>query len=142
VKRREFISLVGGAVALPISVRAQHQTGTVNRIGYLGSGSAVPLLLDAFRQGLHELGWVEGQNIVIDYRFAEGEYDRLPGLANELVRAASPTPAALAAKNATDTIPIVEIGFDNPVEHGLVASLARPGGNVTGLSYSVGPERN
>jgi putative tryptophan/tyrosine transport system substrate-binding protein len=142
VKRREFISLVGGAVALPISVRAQHQTGKVNRIGYLGSGSAVPLLLDAFRQGLHELGWVEGQNIVIDYRFAEGEYDRLPGLANELVRAASPTPAALAAKNATDTIPIVEIGFDNPVEHGLVASLARPGGNVTGLSYCVGPEWN
>ena len=138
--------LAVAAVASPIGVRAQQQTGKVHRIGYLGSGAAVPHLLQAFRQGLRELGWVEGQNIVIDYRFAEGRYDRLPGLADELVRlkvdviAASPTPAALAAKNAAETIPIVGISFDNPVQHGLVASLARPGGNVTGLSYSVGPE--
>jgi putative ABC transport system substrate-binding protein len=146
MNRRKFIALVGGAVAWPMGVRAQQQTGTVPRIGYLGSGTAAPGLLEAFRQGLRELGWVEGQNILIEYRYAEGQYDRLPGLADELVRlrvdviAASPTPAALAAKNATETIPIVGISFDNPVQHGLVARLARPGGNVTGLSYSVGPE--
>ena len=146
MRRRNFIMLVGAAVALPIGVRAQQQTGKVHRIGYLGSGAAVPHLLEAFRRGLRELGWVEGQNVVIDYRFAEGQYGRLPDFADELVRlkmdviAASPTPAALAAKNATETIPIVGISFDNPVQQGLVASLARPGGNITGLSYSVGPE--
>jgi putative tryptophan/tyrosine transport system substrate-binding protein len=151
MNRRKFIALVGGAVAWPMGVRAQQQPGMVHRIGYLSTGSANPRLanprlLEAFRQGLRELGWVEGQNILVEYRFAEGQSDRLPGLADELVRlkvdviAASPTPAALAAKNATETIPIVGISFDNPVEHGLVASLARPGGNITGLSYSVGPE--
>jgi ABC-type uncharacterized transport system substrate-binding protein len=147
MRRREFITLLGGAAAAwPLAAHAQQQTSKVHRIGYLGAGAAVPLLLEAFEQGLRELGWVEGQNIVIDYRFAEGQYDRLPGLADELIRlkvdviAASPTPAALAAKNATETVPIVGISFDNPVQLGLVASLARPGGNVTGLSYSVGPE--
>src|SRR6266568_2665484 len=146
MRRRQFIALVGSAVAWPIGVRAQQPAGRVHRVGYLGSGTAAPRLLDAFRQGLRELGWAEGQNIIIEYRYAEGQYDRLPDLADELVRlevdiiAASPTPAALAAKNATETIPIVGIGFDNPVQHRLVASLARPGGNVTGLSYSVGPE--
>jgi putative tryptophan/tyrosine transport system substrate-binding protein len=95
---------------------------------------------------MRDLGWIEGQNYRITYQFAEGHYDALPRLASELVRlgvdaiVASPTPAALAAKNATATIPIVGIGFDNPIENGLVASLARPGGNVTGLSYGVGPE--
>jgi len=103
-------------------------------------------LLDAFRQGLRELGWVEGQNIAIEYRFAEGRFDRLPDLAAELVRlkvdiiVAQPTPAAVAAKNATKTIPIVMISVGDPVGLGLIASLARPGGNVTGSSYSVGPE--
>ncbi|GAH36944.1 unnamed protein product, partial [marine sediment metagenome] len=148
MRRRDFITLVGGAVALPTGARAQQQTGKVHRIGYLGFGTATaaPGLLDAFRQGLRELGWVEGQNIVTEYRYAEGQYDLLPGLANELVRlkvdviAASPTPAAVAAKNATETIPIIGISFDNPVQNRLVESLARPGGNVTGLSYSVGPE--
>jgi putative ABC transport system substrate-binding protein len=146
VRRRRFFALLGGAVALPALARAQQQTGKVYRIGYLGTGTIAPSLLEAFRQGLRELGWVEGRNVVIDYRFAEGQADWLPGLAEELVRleadviAASPTPAALAARDATRTIPIVGISFDNPVEHGLVASLARPGGNVTGLSYSVGPE--
>jgi putative tryptophan/tyrosine transport system substrate-binding protein len=112
----------------------------------LGSGTAYPPLQAVFQQGLRALGWVEGQNYEINRRFAEGQYDALPRLADELVGlgvdaiVASPTPAALAAKNATATIPIVGIGFDNPVENGLVASLARPGGNVTGLSYGVGPE--
>ena len=95
---------------------------------------------------MRDLGWIEGQNYWITYQFAEGHYDALPRLAGELVRlgvdaiVAAPTPAALAAKNATATIPIVGTGFDNPIENGLVASLARPGGNVTGLSYGVGPE--
>jgi putative ABC transport system substrate-binding protein len=146
VRRRDLFTLVGSAVAWPVSVRAQPQTGTIRRVGYLGSGAAVPHLLDTLRQGLREFGWVEGQNIVVDYRFAEGQEDHLPALAAELVRlkveviAASPTPAALAAKNATETIAIIGIGFDNPVEHGLVVSLSHPGGNVTGLSYSAGPE--
>ncbi|HEV2056810.1 MAG TPA: ABC transporter substrate-binding protein [Methylomirabilota bacterium] len=103
--------------------------------------------LDAFRQGLRELGWVEGQNIVIDYRYAEGRFDRLPDLAAELVRlkvdiiVAQPLPAAAAAKNATETIPIVMIsGGADPVGLGLIATLARPGGNVTGSSYSAGQE--
>src|ERR1051326_4345403 len=92
------------------------------------------------------MSWHEGQDIVINYQFAAGQGDALPALATELVQiavdviVASPTPAALAAKNATSTIPIVGIGFDNPIERGVVASLAQPGGNVTGVSYSVGPE--
>ncbi len=146
MRRREFMALVGRALAFPVGVRAQQQTGKIHRIGYLGSGTAVPLLLEAFRQGLRELRWVQGQNVAIDYRFAEGQDDRLAALADELVRlkvdvmAVSPTTAALASKNATETIPIVGIGFDNPIQHGLVTSLARPGGNLTGLSYGVGPE--
>jgi len=149
VRRREFIALVGGAIACPMGVRAQQQTGKVARLGYLGPGSpsfSSPFL-DAFRQALRELGWVEGQNIVIDYRFAEGRLDRLPDLAAELVRlkvdiiVASPTPAVAAAKSATKTIPIVIIsGSADPVGLGFIESLAHPGRNVTGLSYSVGPE--
>jgi putative ABC transport system substrate-binding protein len=131
----------------PLGAAAQ-QAGKVPRIGYLaaGSPSGGPHLLEAFRKGLRELGWVEGQNIVIDYRFAEGRFDRLPDLAAELVRlkvdiiVAGPTPPAAAAKKATETIPIVMIGVGDPVGQGLIASLARPGGNVTGLSYSVGLE--
>ncbi len=102
--------------------------------------------VDAFREELRGLGWVEGNNIVIDYRFADGRHDRLPELAAELVRlkveliVAVPTPAALAAKNATATIPIVISSVGDPVGTGLVASLARPGGNITGVSYDVGLE--
>jgi putative ABC transport system substrate-binding protein len=149
VRRREFVVLVSSTVAWPIRVRAQQQTGMVHRIGYLSSGSANPRLanpgpLEAFRKGLRDLGWIEGQNIIIEYRFAEGQFDRLPSLADELVRlkvdviAASPGPAALAAKNATGTIPIVMMAVADPIRLGLAESLARPGGNVTGLSYSVG----
>ena len=146
--RRTFLAGTGAVLlASPRASEAQ-LAGKVPRIGYLRSTSPSdrPPLLDAFRQGLRELGWVEGRNIVIDYRYAEGRFDRLPDLAAELVRlkvdiiVASPTPAAAAAKNATQTIPIVMIAVTDPVGLGLIASLARPGGNVTGLSYSVGPE--
>ena len=145
MRRRDFIALAVCAVAAPAAVRAQLQAKKFFRIGYLGSGTASPNLQGVFQQGLRDLGWVEGQNYEINYRHADGQYDALPRLADELVRlgvdviVASPTPAALAARNATVTIPIVGIGFDNPIEHGLVASLARPG-NVTGLSYGVGPD--
>ena len=134
-------------ILAPLAGEAQ-QAEKVRRVGYLvgGAGGAYPHLVEAFRQGLAELGWLEGQNIVIEYRSAEGRFDRLPDLAAELVRlkveviVAAPTPAAAAAKNATRTIPIVMINAGDPVGLGLVASLARPGGNVTGLAYSVGTE--
>jgi putative ABC transport system substrate-binding protein len=114
--------------------------GKVYRVGYLASGSGA---VEPFRQGLRELGWVEGQNIAIDYRFAGERHDRLPDLAAELVRlkvdvlVAGPTQFAIAAKNATRTIPIVMWGVGDPVGAGLIVSLARPGGNVTGLSFAV-----
>src|SRR6266852_5786145 len=146
ITRRVFVgSLTGGLLAAPLAAEAQ-PAAKVPRIGVLGSGSRSDLSprLDPFRQGLRELGWVEGQNIVIDYRFAEGRFDRLPELAAELVRLkvdlmiAVATPAAVAAKNATATIPIVMAGAGDPVRLGLVASLPHPGGNVTGLSFTVG----
>jgi putative ABC transport system substrate-binding protein len=146
VRRRDIFALIVGVFSPAMGARAQQQTSKVHRIGYLGFGAAAPDLQGAFRRRLRELGWVEGQNLTIEHRLAEGQYERLPMLAAELVRlkvdviVASPTPAALAAQKATETIPIVGISFDNPVPLGLVASLARPGGNVTGLSYSVGPE--
>ena len=135
-------------LAAPVAADAQ-QAGRVPRIGVLSltSPSDRPPLLDAFRQRLRELGWVEGQNIVIDYRSAEGRVDRLPDLAAELVRLkvdlivpSAGTQAATAAKNATETIPIVMIYVRDPVGTGLIASLARPGGNVTGVSGSAGLE--
>jgi putative ABC transport system substrate-binding protein len=143
------VALALGMLLVPLTADAQ-QAGKVARIGFLGAGSPSDMSsprLDVFRQGLRELGWVEGQNIVIDYRFAEGRVERLPDLAAELVRlkvdiivAAAGTPPVAAAKNATDTIPIVMLGVGDPVGLGLIASLARPGGNVTGLSFSVGLE--
>jgi putative tryptophan/tyrosine transport system substrate-binding protein len=144
MKRRDFISLLGGAVVgRPFAAQAQ-QTGKVSRIGYLGA-SSVSLErrdLDAFRQTLRDLGHVEGDNITIEYRWAEGDDGRLPALAVELVRlkvdviVTLGTPGTLAAKQATNTIPIVCASFGNPVESGLVASYARPGGNVTGFTGS------
>ena len=107
-----------------MDARAQQQTSKVHRIGYLGFGAAAPDLQQAFRRRLRELGWVEGQNLTIEYRFAEGQYDRLPGLADELVRlkvdviVAAGTPPSLAAKNATQTIPIVMVGAADPVRLG------------------------
>jgi ABC-type uncharacterized transport system substrate-binding protein len=148
MRRREFIALVSGAIVCPMGVRAQHQAGKVARIGYLWvtSPSDRPPLLDAFRQRLRELGWVEGQNIVLDYRFAEGRLDRLPDLAADLVRlkvdviVSLGTQGVMAAKNATETVPIVMIAVRDPIGIGLIASLARPGGNVTGVSGYAGLE--
>src|SRR5215470_4018232 len=148
VERRTFMAMVaGGFVAAPLAAYAQ-QAGKVPRIGFLSLTfpSDRPPLLDAFRQRLHELGWVEGQNIVIDYRYAEGRVDRLPDLAAELVRlkvdliVSEGTQGVTAARNATETIPIVMITVRDPVGTGLIASLARPGGNVTGMSGSAGLE--
>lgn len=123
---------------------AAQDAGRVYRLGFLASGgsAANKSVIDAFRDGLRELGWTEGRNITIEYRFAEGRFDRLPSLADELVRAnvdiifASPSPAALAAHRATRTIPIVMASVADPVALGIVQSLRRPGGNVTGTSYS------
>jgi putative ABC transport system substrate-binding protein len=134
-------------LAAPCAVEAQ-PPGKVYRIGYLapGSGTGDPRPREAFREGLRDLGWVEGKNIAIDYRFAEGRLERLPDLAAELVRlkvdviAAATALPVMAAKNATTTIPIVMLTVADPVGRGLVASLARPGGNVTGVAYGVGTE--
>jgi len=139
--RRWFIgTLTGGLLAAPLATEAQ-QGAKVPRIGYLAINAASGRhLTEAFRQGLRDLGYVEGGNVVIEYRDAEGRAERLPALAAELlalkvdVIVAPSTPAALAAKQATSTLPIVFIGASVPVTDGLVTSLARPGGNVTGLS--------
>jgi ABC-type uncharacterized transport system substrate-binding protein len=150
VKRRDFITLLGGAAAAwPLAARAQQAT-KVPRIGTLSPGrSELPdptlNMLNAFLQGLHELGYTEGQNVAIERQYAAGSSDQLRELAAELVRrkpdiivAFRPT-AARPAKQATDTIPIVAVGMADPVADELVASLARPGGNVTGTTF-LGPE--
>jgi putative ABC transport system substrate-binding protein len=140
MKRREFIATVGGAAAWPFVAHAQQPAMPV--IGYLSalSEEQAALQLAAFRRGLDEFGFVEGQNIAIEFHWADGQYDRIPCMAADLVRQpvtvilAQTPPAALAAKAATMTIPIVFVAGIDPVESGLVASLARPGGNITGLS--------
>jgi putative ABC transport system substrate-binding protein len=147
ITRRRFLATTGVAalLAAPLATEAQ-QAAKIARIGFLsGNLAANPHLTEAFLQGLRDLGYVEGRNLVIEFRDAEGKYDRLPALAAELVAlkveviVVGSTPAALAAKQATRTIPIVLAFVADPVGSGLVTSLAGPGGNVTGLSF-LAPE--
>jgi putative tryptophan/tyrosine transport system substrate-binding protein len=142
MRRRKFLGVLGGAAAAwPLGASAQ-QAAKVPRIGYLAANLATnPQLTEAFRQGLHDLGYLEDRNVVIEYRDAEGKLERLPALATELVAlkvdvivTAAGTHAALVAQQATRALPIVFIAVGDPVTSGLVTSLARPGGNVTGLS--------
>jgi putative tryptophan/tyrosine transport system substrate-binding protein len=140
MNRRELVLLLGGAVTAPRGLRAQQQPMPL--IGYLSPGSPeseTDIRLTGFRQGLNETGYVEGQNVAIEYRWAEAQYDRLPALAADLVRrqvtviTAAGIPPTFAAKAATSTIPIVFLAGVDPVEFGLIASLNRPGGNMTGV---------
>ena len=146
MRRREFLSFVGGAAATwPLVAGAQ--TPKVPRVGYLSPSSPAGQWLtrnDAFRQGLRELGYDEGKNIVIEYRFAEGKFDRLPDFAAELIGlkvdviVAVVTQASLAARNATTTISIVMVAVSDPLGSGLVTGLQRPGGNITGIGSMTG----
>jgi putative ABC transport system substrate-binding protein len=144
MKRREFITLLGGAAAWPVAARAQ-QAGRVARIGFLGSTSASAWTsrVAAFRSGLRDLGYIEGENIVIEFRWADENYDRLAGLLGELIAlkidvlVTYGTPASLAAKRATTTIPIVTVHVGDAISAGIIDSLARPGGNLTGTTYFV-----
>ena len=146
ITRRVFVgSLTGGIVAAPLAAETQ-QAAKIARIGYLAVNLApIPHMREAFLQGLRDLGYVEGRNVVIEDRSAEGKFERLPALAAELVAlkvdviVASGTLAALAAKQTTRTLPIIFTSAADPVTDGLVTSLARPGGNVTGLS-NLAPE--
>jgi putative ABC transport system substrate-binding protein len=138
--------LTAALLLLAASLATAQQAMTVPRIGCLGSGYASNQSFEAFREGLRDLGWVDGKNIAVEYRFAESRFERLPALAAELVKlrvaviVAGPTPPAVAARNATGTIPIVMWGVADPVLVGLITSHARPGGNVTGTTFAFGTD--
>jgi putative ABC transport system substrate-binding protein len=147
MKRRQFITLLGGAAATwPLAARAQ-QLARIPRIGFLGNSTAAleENLVQPFRDGLRDLGYLEGQNILIEYRWAEGNYEQFPTLIAELIAlkvdvfVTAGTPATLAVKKAATSIPLVMVAVGDPVGTGLVASFARPGGNNTGLT-SLAPE--
>src|SRR4051795_10373581 len=149
MRRRDFITLLGGAAATwPLAAHAQQPAERVYRVGYLSLSSRVPSVrfAEAFEDGLRRLGYRVGENITIEYRYANGQMERLPALAAELVRLgvdiiiAGSNPSTIATKAATTTIPIVMVNIVDPVSTGLVASLARPGGNVTGLAVDTGSE--
>jgi putative ABC transport system substrate-binding protein len=146
IRRRQFITLLGGTAAWPIAARAQQATMPV--IGFLSSlsPSDAILIMPSFHEGLNAAGLVEGRNVMIEYRWAEGDYRRLPTLSSDLVRrkvaviaAISGTPTALAAKAATTAIPIVFAIGGDPIEPGLIPSLSHPGGNITGTSFYSSP---